>query len=260
MCGTFLNVCVCVCVHSYVMMMPFKRQALVEFSTVESADRCVSCGAKEPVYIAGLIPKTFHCQDFLIDRLAVHAGVSHTAYFIHVFIRPTGILQLLHFQEDHQADQCWQPKQWQQGSAAVHTEPPVSYHHGKHNISSCGGGVLLLTIGTVLPPNHGDDRLCTAYSSLTSVMVVISLGVIGVRWSTSVPQSCLFNLYNLDYVHHSALGPDHGYLCSRLLQWSSSRTSLFALNPLQQPVCSSVRLKGHMSLCHSLTNSVQPSE
>ncbi|XP_056147866.1 heterogeneous nuclear ribonucleoprotein L-like [Lampris incognitus] len=37
----------------YVMMMPFKRQALVEFSGVESADRCVSCGAKEPVYIAG---------------------------------------------------------------------------------------------------------------------------------------------------------------------------------------------------------------
>ncbi|XP_039477939.1 heterogeneous nuclear ribonucleoprotein L-like isoform X2 [Oreochromis aureus] len=37
----------------YVMMMPFKRQALVEFSAVESADRCVSCGAKEPVYIAG---------------------------------------------------------------------------------------------------------------------------------------------------------------------------------------------------------------
>ncbi|XP_012713106.1 heterogeneous nuclear ribonucleoprotein L-like [Fundulus heteroclitus] len=37
----------------YVMMMPFKRQALVEFSSVESADRCVSCGAKEPVYIAG---------------------------------------------------------------------------------------------------------------------------------------------------------------------------------------------------------------
>ncbi|XP_072247651.1 heterogeneous nuclear ribonucleoprotein L-like isoform X1 [Leuresthes tenuis] len=34
----------------YVMMMPFKRQALVEFSAVESADRCVSCGA---VYIAG---------------------------------------------------------------------------------------------------------------------------------------------------------------------------------------------------------------
>lgn len=35
-------------------MMPFKRQALVEFSAGESADRCVSCGAKEPVYIAGL--------------------------------------------------------------------------------------------------------------------------------------------------------------------------------------------------------------
>ncbi|KAF7646839.1 hypothetical protein LDENG_00181710, partial [Lucifuga dentata] len=35
------------------MMMPFKRQALVEFSAVESADRCVSCGAKEPVFIAG---------------------------------------------------------------------------------------------------------------------------------------------------------------------------------------------------------------
>lgn len=38
---------------SYVMMMPFKRQALVEFSELQSADRCVSCGAKEPVYIAG---------------------------------------------------------------------------------------------------------------------------------------------------------------------------------------------------------------
>ncbi|KAM9847438.1 heterogeneous nuclear ribonucleoprotein L-like [Aulostomus maculatus] len=37
----------------YVMMMPFKRQALVEFSAVESADHCVSRGAKEPVYIAG---------------------------------------------------------------------------------------------------------------------------------------------------------------------------------------------------------------
>ncbi|KAG7254951.1 hypothetical protein CRUP_020924 [Coryphaenoides rupestris] len=35
------------------MMMPFKRQALVEFSEAQSADRCVSCGAKEPVYIAG---------------------------------------------------------------------------------------------------------------------------------------------------------------------------------------------------------------
>uniref|UniRef100_A0AAQ6IDU7 RRM domain-containing protein n=1 Tax=Anabas testudineus TaxID=64144 RepID=A0AAQ6IDU7_ANATE len=36
----------------YVMMMPFKRQALVEFDSVESAERCVSCGAREPVYIA----------------------------------------------------------------------------------------------------------------------------------------------------------------------------------------------------------------
>lgn len=42
------------CLLSYVMMMPFKRQALVEFSEGQSADRCVSCGAKEPVYIAGL--------------------------------------------------------------------------------------------------------------------------------------------------------------------------------------------------------------
>lgn len=33
--------------------MPFKRQALVEFEEVESADRCVSCGSQEPVYIAG---------------------------------------------------------------------------------------------------------------------------------------------------------------------------------------------------------------
>lgn len=39
---------------SYVMMMPFKRQALVEFSELQSADRCVSTGAKEPVYIAGM--------------------------------------------------------------------------------------------------------------------------------------------------------------------------------------------------------------
>lgn len=38
---------------SYVMMMPFKRQALVEFSELQSADRCVSSGAKDPVYIAG---------------------------------------------------------------------------------------------------------------------------------------------------------------------------------------------------------------
>lgn len=48
-----------VCLLSYVMMMPFKRQALVEFSEVESADRCVSCGAKEPVYIAGWIPRFY---------------------------------------------------------------------------------------------------------------------------------------------------------------------------------------------------------
>lgn len=48
------------CLLSYVMMMPFKRQALVEFSAVESADRCVSHGANEPVYIAGLIPKIFN--------------------------------------------------------------------------------------------------------------------------------------------------------------------------------------------------------
>lgn len=33
-------------------MMPFKRQALVEFDSVESAERCVSCGAQESVYIA----------------------------------------------------------------------------------------------------------------------------------------------------------------------------------------------------------------
>ncbi|KAK1171606.1 heterogeneous nuclear ribonucleoprotein L-like isoform X1 [Acipenser oxyrinchus oxyrinchus] len=37
----------------YVMMMPFKRQALVEFEGVESADKCVACGASEAVYIAG---------------------------------------------------------------------------------------------------------------------------------------------------------------------------------------------------------------
>ncbi|KAG9267060.1 heterogeneous nuclear ribonucleoprotein L-like [Astyanax mexicanus] len=42
----FGNIC-------YVMMMPFKRQALVEFEDVESADRCVACGSKEAVYIAG---------------------------------------------------------------------------------------------------------------------------------------------------------------------------------------------------------------
>ncbi|CAG5867013.1 unnamed protein product [Menidia menidia] len=36
----------------YVMMMPFKRQALVEFDSVESAERCVTRGAHEAVYIA----------------------------------------------------------------------------------------------------------------------------------------------------------------------------------------------------------------
>eukprot|EP00064_Thunnus_orientalis_P024006 superscaffoldBa00009717_g24273 len=34
------------------MMMPFKRQALVEFDSVESAERCVACGNQEAVYIA----------------------------------------------------------------------------------------------------------------------------------------------------------------------------------------------------------------
>ncbi|XP_062304197.1 heterogeneous nuclear ribonucleoprotein L-like [Osmerus eperlanus] len=42
----FGNIC-------YVMMMPFKRQALVEFEGMESADKCVACGANEAVYIAG---------------------------------------------------------------------------------------------------------------------------------------------------------------------------------------------------------------
>ncbi|NXJ85839.1 HNRLL protein, partial [Trogon melanurus] len=37
----------------YVMMMPFKRQALVEFENVESAKKCVTFAADEPVYIAG---------------------------------------------------------------------------------------------------------------------------------------------------------------------------------------------------------------
>ncbi|XP_056225300.1 heterogeneous nuclear ribonucleoprotein L-like isoform X2 [Seriola aureovittata] len=41
----FGNIC-------YVMMMPFKRQALVEFDSVESAERCVLCGGREAVYIA----------------------------------------------------------------------------------------------------------------------------------------------------------------------------------------------------------------
>uniref|UniRef100_A0A8C7FFW3 Heteroous nuclear ribonucleoprotein L like n=1 Tax=Oncorhynchus kisutch TaxID=8019 RepID=A0A8C7FFW3_ONCKI len=42
----FGNIC-------YVMMMPFKRQALVEFEAMESADQCVTCGVNEAVYIAG---------------------------------------------------------------------------------------------------------------------------------------------------------------------------------------------------------------
>nr|XP_033793411.1 heterogeneous nuclear ribonucleoprotein L-like [Geotrypetes seraphini] len=37
----------------YVMMMPFKRQALVEFEDVEFAKKCVTGAAEEPVYIAG---------------------------------------------------------------------------------------------------------------------------------------------------------------------------------------------------------------
>lgn len=36
----------------YVMMMPFKRQALVEFDSLESAKRCVTCGGSEPIFIA----------------------------------------------------------------------------------------------------------------------------------------------------------------------------------------------------------------
>ncbi|XP_075947774.1 heterogeneous nuclear ribonucleoprotein L-like [Anarhichas minor] len=34
------------------MMMPFKRQALVEYDSVDSAERCVSCGAREAVCVA----------------------------------------------------------------------------------------------------------------------------------------------------------------------------------------------------------------
>ncbi|XP_056264612.1 heterogeneous nuclear ribonucleoprotein L-like, partial [Pseudoliparis swirei] len=41
----FGNIC-------YVMMMPFKRQALVEFDGVESAGRCVARGAREAVRVA----------------------------------------------------------------------------------------------------------------------------------------------------------------------------------------------------------------
>ncbi|KAM4603441.1 heterogeneous nuclear ribonucleoprotein L-like isoform 2-T2 [Polymixia lowei] len=42
----FGNIC-------YVMMMPFKRQALVEFDGLESAARCVVSGTSQPVYIMG---------------------------------------------------------------------------------------------------------------------------------------------------------------------------------------------------------------
>ncbi|KAK9540744.1 hypothetical protein VZT92_003175 [Zoarces viviparus] len=41
----FGNIC-------YVMMMPFKRQALVEFDSVDSAERCVTSGAREAVCVA----------------------------------------------------------------------------------------------------------------------------------------------------------------------------------------------------------------
>uniref|UniRef100_A0A7N9CA66 Heteroous nuclear ribonucleoprotein L like n=2 Tax=Cercopithecinae TaxID=9528 RepID=A0A7N9CA66_MACFA len=39
--------------NRYVMMMPFKRQALVEFENIDSAKECVTFAADEPVYIAG---------------------------------------------------------------------------------------------------------------------------------------------------------------------------------------------------------------
>ncbi|XP_075123663.1 heterogeneous nuclear ribonucleoprotein L-like [Leptodactylus fuscus] len=38
---------------SYVMMMPFKRQALVEFEDTEFSEKCVTFASNEPVYIAG---------------------------------------------------------------------------------------------------------------------------------------------------------------------------------------------------------------
>ncbi|XP_069810734.1 heterogeneous nuclear ribonucleoprotein L-like [Dendropsophus ebraccatus] len=37
----------------YVMMMPFKRQALVEFEDTEFSKKCVTFASKEPLYIAG---------------------------------------------------------------------------------------------------------------------------------------------------------------------------------------------------------------
>lgn len=125
-------VCVCVCLPSYVMMMPFKRQALVEFSAVESADRCVSCGAKEPVYIAGSIPRLFPMTRPINYTHSLVCTVCVHMCFLRPFVRPTGVLQLLHVQENHQADQRRQPQQWQQGSAAVNPESPLPHHHGKH--------------------------------------------------------------------------------------------------------------------------------
>lgn len=65
------------CLLSYVMMMPFKRQALVEFSELQSADRCVSCGAKEPVYIAGTAERR-------LVRTCAAEG------FLRAVLRPTG--------------------------------------------------------------------------------------------------------------------------------------------------------------------------
>ncbi|PIO27266.1 hypothetical protein AB205_0112280, partial [Aquarana catesbeiana] len=38
---------------NYVMMMPFKRQALVEFENTEFSKKCVTFATSEPVYIAG---------------------------------------------------------------------------------------------------------------------------------------------------------------------------------------------------------------
>lgn len=60
--------------------MPFKRQALVEFSAVESADRCVSSGAKVPVYIAGLIGFILKkkCKSILIQVTSQKKSVVMT--------------------------------------------------------------------------------------------------------------------------------------------------------------------------------------
>lgn len=66
------------------MMMPFKRQALVEFSELQSADRCVSCGAKEPVYIAGVTS----VLTFPLHMLTPHWFFSR----VPLSLRPTGLL------------------------------------------------------------------------------------------------------------------------------------------------------------------------